>query len=183
MGTRCSGRSPKLTAGAATCGNELVGIPVGIETCGAGLAPPATADNTSPFVTRPSLPDPATEPADKLLSAMILAAEGMATPAMLLLCAAGVAAAVLAAGAGAAAALGADAATLPSVSMRAISCSASTIAPSPTKISDKTPAEGAGTSSTTLSVSISIKISSAATLSPTFFFHVNMVASATDSDN
>jgi len=70
----------------------------------------------------------------------------MATPAMLLLCAAG-AAAALAAGAGAAAA-GADAATLPSVSMRAISCSARTVAPSPTKISDKVvlevPAPSAG---------------------------------------
>jgi len=83
----------------------------------------------------------------------------------------------------AAAAAGADAATLPSVSMRAMSCSAATVPPSPTKISDKTPAEGAGTSNTTLSVSISIKISSDATLSPTFFFHFSMVASATDSDS
>ena len=72
---------------------------------------------------------------------------------------------------------------LPSVSMRAINCSAMTVPPSATKISDNTPAAGAGTSKTTLSVSISIKISSADTVSPAFFFHCNIVASATDSDN
>jgi hypothetical protein len=114
----------------------------------------------------------------------MVAAAGIATPALLL--DAGELAWATGAAVGAAAFAGADAgaaATLPSVSMRAINCSAFTVPPSVTKISDKTPAEGAGTSSTTLSVSISIRISSAATESPTFFFHCNMVASATDSDN
>ena len=136
---------------------------------------------------RPSLPVPVTAPAAKPLSANIFAAAGIATPAMLLDVAAEAACAGTgadAAAAGAGAAAGAAAApTLPSVSMRAINCSATTVAPSPTKISDNTPLLGAGTSSTTLSVSISINISSAATKSPAFFFHVSMVASATDSDS
>ena len=181
IGTRCSGRSPRFTAGPLTAGNALVGTPVGITAAAAGLA---TADKTSPLVTRPSLPEPATDPAAMLLSAINLAAAGIATPALLL--EAGALACETGADTGAAEFAGADAgaaATLPSVSMRAINCSAVTVPPSPTKISDKTPAEGAGTSSTTLSVSISIKISSAATESPTFFFHCNMVASATDSES
>ena len=58
-----------------------------------------------------------------------------------------------------------------------------TVAPSPSTNSAITPAAGAGTSNTTLSVSPSIKISSIATISPGFFFHVIKVASATDSDS
>ena len=186
MGTRCSGRSPKLGAGADTWGNDEVGTPVGIEA--ADLAPPATAASTSPLVTRPSLPDPATEPAANWLSAISLAAAGIATPAMEE--DAGAEAAELAAGAAATGTAEADgagdaapAATLPSVSMRAISCSAMTVPPSVTKISDTTPADGAGTSNTTLSVSISIRIWSDDTASPTLTFHCNMVASDTDSDS
>jgi hypothetical protein len=72
---------------------------------------------------------------------------------------------------------------LPSVSIVASTWSEPTVAPSPWMISDSTPDEGAGTSSTTLSVSTSINISSAVTISPTFFFQVINVASSTDSDS
>ena len=138
----------------------------------------ALAANTSPLVTRPSLPVPATEPTAKLLSAINLAAAGIATPAMEpleLLDTLVVGAATAATGVGTPA--------LAAVSMRAINCSAATVPPSATKISTMTPADGAGTSSTTLSVSMSMRISSTATASPTFFFHCSMVASATDSDS
>jgi hypothetical protein len=144
------------------------------------LPPLATAPNTSPLVMRPSFPVPDIEPADKAWSAINLAAAGIAT--LDLLVSAG-AFAALATGAAAAGADALDADIFPSVSMRAINCSAMTVPPSATKISDKTPAAGAGTSKTTLSVSISIRISSADTVSPAFFFHCNIVASATDSDN
>ncbi|OQC09047.1 MAG: hypothetical protein BWX79_01529 [Alphaproteobacteria bacterium ADurb.Bin100] len=149
---------------------------------GAGLGAD-TAPSTSPLVTRPSLPDPATEPGARLLSAMSLAAAGMATPAMDPPVDGDAAAAGRAAGVAADAAAGAAALALPSVSMRAMSCSATTVPPSPTRTSANTPADGAGTSRTTLSVSISIRISSAATASPGFFFHCSIVASATDSDS
>ena len=160
MGTRCSGRLPRSgAAGPLTCGRLAVGTPVGMD---AGLAPPATAPSTSPLVTRPSLPVPGTLPAGRLLSAMSLAAAGMAMPALLLLAgaaalAAGAGAAAAEAGAGAAAAAPATA----SVSILASSCSAVTVAPSGWMISVSTPAAGEGTSSTTLSVSTSIRISSA----------------------
>ena len=182
MGTRCSGRWPKSgAAGAFTCGKVLVGTPVGIDTAWAA-ASGAGAANTSPLVTRPSLPVPTTEPTAMPLSAMSLAAAGMATPAMEPALGAGAAAAGEAA-AGAAAGAGPAAMPTPAGSMRAISCSAITVAPSATRISASMPADGAGTSSTTLSVSISIRISSAATMSPAFFFHCSMVASATDSES
>src|SRR5262249_50546227 len=71
----------------------------------------------------------------------------------------------------------------PSVSIFAITSSATTISPSFLMTCASTPADGAGTSSTTLSVSISIRISSWATASPGFFFQLSMVASATDSDS
>ena len=183
MGTRCSGRSPRsgLATGADTWGSALVGTPVGI-TEAVDCTPPATAASTSPLVTRPSLPVPATALTDKWLSASSLAAAGMATS--LLPLPAGAAAGAAAGAVGAAAdAAGAAAPALPSVSMRAINCSAVTVAPSAWTISSNTPAAGAGTSSTTLSVSISIRISSMATASPAFFFHCSMVASATDSDS
>ena len=179
MGTRCSGRSPRpMLAGADTCGKAVCGTPVGITAAGTGVC---KACNTSPLVTRPSLPVPVTEPLANWLSAINLAAAGINTSALLaagIATAAGGAEPIDATGAAAGAA-----ATLPSVSIRAINCSALTMPPSSTRISASTPAAGAGTSSTTLSVSISISVSSAATLSPTFFFHCNMVASATDSDS
>ena len=178
IGTRCSGRSPRLTDGAETWGSALVGTPVGITD-----AVDCAAARTSPLVTRPSLPEPVTEPVAILLSAINFAAEGINTPALLLEPGAGTAA-VAATLTATVFTAGADTApTEACVSMRAISCSAVTVPPSATNISTKTPADGAGTSSTTLSVSTSINISSAATASPTFFFHCSMVASATDSDN
>jgi hypothetical protein len=155
---------------------------------GAGLAPPpATVDSTSPLVTRPSRPVPGTEPAGRLLSAISLAAAGIATPDLEPPAGAEAVATALAVAWAGLAAAGAPAAgaaeALPSLSIFAITCSAITVPPSATTISDSTPALGAGTSSTTLSVSISIRISSRATDSPAFFFHCNRVASATDSDS
>ena len=118
---------------------------------GADLAPPAAAFKASPLVIRPSRPVPATCPALILFSAKIFAADGAAALADLTGAAfAGAAVGAVAAGAVATAVL----------SILAINCSATTVPPSPTIISVKTPADGAGTSSTTLSVSISIKISS-----------------------
>ena len=146
MGTRCSGRSPRSTDGATTCGNTFVGTPVGMTAAAAGAGLGAdTAPSTSPLVTRPSLPDPATEPGARLLSAMSLAAAGMATPAMDPPVDGDAAAAGRAAGVAADAAAGAAALALPSVSMRAMSCSATTVPPSPTRTSANTPADGAGT--------------------------------------
>ena len=81
-----SGHSARLPAGALPLeATEVVGAPVGIATAAATgfvAAPDATAPSTSPLVTRPSLPEPATDPAARLLSAISLAAAGMATPAI-----------------------------------------------------------------------------------------------------
>jgi hypothetical protein len=120
-----------------------------------------------------------------LLSAISLAAAGMATPPLLVAAAAAAARSSGSAGSGCGSTgAAADAPALPSVSMRAITWSLTTVAPSGcTTIRASTPAAGAGTSSTTLSVSISIRISSIATASPGFFFHCSRVASATDSDS
>ena len=183
MGTRCSGRSPRDTDFDATWGNDTGAAFAGsaLTATGWGAAAAFTAPRTSPLVTRPSLPVPTTESAARLLSAINLAADGMATPAMETLAGTTVAGAATAARAVAPGAAATPA--LPSVSMRAINCSAATVAPSATTSSASTPAAGAGTSSTTLSVSISINISSMATKSPAFFFHCNRVASATDSDS
>ena len=142
IGTRSSGRSP-----------------VGMDTFGkaADFVPPAVAFKASPLVIRPSRPDPATCAALTFFSARIFAAEGAAAaPADLAGAAAfaGAAAGVIEA----AAAAGAEATAV--LSIFAINCSATTVPPSATMISVKTPADGDGTSSTTLSVSISIKISS-----------------------
>ena len=189
IGTRCSGRSPRSAAfaGLATCGNKVAGAVVGMGLAAAilGATGAEAAASTSPLITRPSFPVPATEPAAMLLSAISLAAAGMAMPAIEPPeTAAGAAAAAGAGAAATEATTGATAApAFPSVSMRAMTCSAATVAPSATTSSTSTPADGAGTSSTTLSVSISINISSTAMASPIFFFHCSMVASATDSDN
>ncbi len=123
--------------------------------------------------TRPSLPVPATALADRLLSASILAAAGMATLAV---AGAPLCAATETAGAGAAAAAGAaaGAALAPataSVSIMAMISPATTVAPSLLRICVITPAAGAGSSRTTLSVSMSIRFSSRATGSPTFLCH------------
>ena len=85
IGTRCSGRSPRSGAavGALTCGSAVLGTARGRG--GRARAPArragGTAPSTSPLVTRPSLPVPGTEPAGRLLSAISLAAAGIATPA------------------------------------------------------------------------------------------------------
>ena len=59
----------------------------------------------------------------------------------------------------------------------------STVSPSFTITSDKTPADCAGTSMVTLSVSNSQSGSSTATVSPGFLYHCAMVASVMDSPN
>ena len=127
IGTRCSGRSPRLSPlGAATLGSSLGAGAAAGAALGAGAAAggEARAPRTSPLVTRPSLPVPGTEPVARLLSAISLAAAGMAMSPLLT-------AGAAAAGAGTtAAAAGAPATALPSVSMRAINCSAVTVAPS-----------------------------------------------------
>ena len=187
IGTRCSGRSPRFCAvGAATAGSGLAtaagtGAATGAGTA-AGLAPPATAASTSPLVTRPSLPEPATSPTARPLSASSLAAAGIATSPFEPPVAVGTAAATGAADGTATTCRGLTPAW-PSVSTLAMSWSLTTVPPSGTTIWASTPAAGAGTSSTTLSVSISIRISSMATASPGFFFHVSRVASATDSES
>ena len=190
MGTRCSGLGPNDDVLATTWGNETPteteGNAEGCATfaltgiCTLDAPPEATAANTSPLVIRPSLPVPVTDVLSIWLSASSLAADGMANPALAL------PVTVLdeeTAATGATAAAARALLALPCVSMRAMSCSAETVLPSPITTSASTPAPGAGTSSTTLSVSTSINISSAATTSPTFFFQFKRVASATDSDN
>ena len=193
IGTRCSGRSPRLTAtGAATAGSGLATAGAGgAERAGGGAVTPrgAGADatsvcSTSPLVTRPSRPVPGTEPAASAWSAISLAAAGIVTSALLPLADADAGAvAATEAPADAAAAGAAPAFATPSVSMRAMTSSLTQLSPSPLTISAITPANGAGTSNTTLSVSISTRISSSATASPGFFRHCNSVASATDSDS
>ena len=99
---------------AALAGARGVAIILGAN---AGTAAVATAitPSTSPLVTRPSRPVPATEPLANWLSAISLAAAGMATPAIE---AAGAASAT---GAAADAAAGATSPARASVSIRAIS--------------------------------------------------------------
>ena len=153
------------------------------------LAPSRRArSSTSPLVTRPSLPVPGTEPAVRSLLGHQLGggrhrdvALGLGarrdrgwTPALApaparrrhaLICSAPAAPA------------------LPSVSILAITSSATTAVAVVLDDLGEHAGGGAGTSSTTLSVSISIRISSSATASPGFFFHCSRVASATDSDS
>ena len=131
------------------------------------------------MVTRPSLPLPGTEPAARLLSAMILAAAGIAVPALVALAGAG----CTGEASGTACTASGLVIALPSVSIFAITSSARQLSPSFLTICAITPEAGAGTSSTTLSVSISTRISSITTASPGFFFHCSRVASATDSDS
>ena len=135
---------------------------------GAG-AEPDSAFSTSSFMTRPSLPVPATS--DRLFSAISFFAEGASSTS-------------LAAGAGAGSALGASAFGAGATSPAAIwasKASTPTVSPSAATISDRVPATGLGTSTVTLSVSSSHSISSTATLSPGCLNHVATVASVTDS--
>ena len=189
IGTRCSGRSPKFCCtGAATAGKAglaAAGAVTGAGTA-AGLAGTAEEASTSPLVTRPSLPVPVTSAAVIPLSASSLAAAGMAT-SLLLPPVAGAAAATGVAAAVASLTTAFTSSGLiwaePSVSMRAMTSSLTTLSPSFFTSCAMMPALGAGTSSTTLSVSISTRISSMATASPGFFFQVSRVPSATDSDS
>src|SRR5438067_2014603 len=189
IGTRSSGRSPRLATGAATCGRAAFGACAASGAGAAGAVTPllATAASASPLVTRPSRPVPVAFAAVMLLSARILAADGMAMSDL----APAAAAAGAAAGAGAAGAAAAGAVlTWPvlapaeaSVSMIAMVSPATTVLPSFLMIWTITPADGAGSSRTTLSVSMSIMFSSRATASPTFLCQDSRVASATDSDS
>ena len=189
MGTRCSGRSPRLTLGGATCGSACATAAATVigatakATATGGAAGVATAASTSPLVTRPSRPVPATLPTAIWFSAISLAAEGIATAPSETERGVPTADGGALPGAGAAPGAVAAATARPSVSIRAINCSAATTAPSACTNSSSRPEAGAGTSSTTLSVSTSISISSTVTMSPTCFFHCCKVASATDSDN
>src|ERR1700712_5329598 len=83
IATRCSGRSPSDAAGGAeTLGNGALAAGAGAAAgafAAGGFTPASIAPSTSPFNTRPSLPVPGTEPEARLLSAMILAADGIAT--------------------------------------------------------------------------------------------------------
>ena len=152
-------------------------------------APLSSAPSTSPLVMRPSRPVPGTDPAARSFSAISLAAAGIAVS--LLVSAASAtsgATPALAPGAGWAVGTGLTSpspviASLPSVSILAITSSLMQLSPSFFTICAITPAAGAGTSSTTLSVSISTRISSMATFSPGFLRHCSRVASATDSDS
>src|ERR1700712_950638 len=122
----------------------------------------------SPFVTRPSLPEPGTVAASMPLSAEILRTEGASG------------ASDGGTFAGAAAATGAAAAPAPSLICPS-SAPTATVSPSLAAISPRIPADGAGTSMVTLSVSSSTKGSSTATASPAFLNQRPMVASVTDS--
>ena len=138
---------------------------------------------TSPFVTRPSRPDPTTDWALNPFSANNLAAAGIAMSPCLPPVGAETGAEVGAAGATVAETAVVEAVAVASVSMRAINSPATTVPPSPLSSSTRTPAAGAGNSRTTLSVSMSIRFSSRETASPTFLCQFSKVASATDSDN
>ena len=73
------------------------------------------------------------------------------------------------------------AAATASVSMRATRVPTSTVSPSATRISARTPLEGDGMSASTLSVEISKRSSSRSTSSPSRFSHLVSVPSAIDS--
>ena len=175
MGTRCSGRP------SSDCVMGTVGLAKGAAFA-AGATDAVDAFSASPFVIRPSRPEPATEAVDTPLSARIFEAAGDAI-APEAAAETGAATAVTGAATAAAGAAAGAAAALPSVSIRARTSPEVTMLPFALTISDSTPEAGAGTSSTTLSVSTSIKISSASTACPGCFFQVRSVASDTDSDN
>ena len=67
IGTRCSGRSPRLIpTGKATGGKGRAGAgaaALGTATAAGAARAEATVASTSPLVMRPSLPLPATDPA------------------------------------------------------------------------------------------------------------------------
>src|SRR5215471_16681436 len=138
----------------------------------------------SPFVTRPSFPEPGTVEASIPLSAdnfRTEGASGVSAGGAL----EGDAGGADAEGAGAAAGLAGAAAgfAAPAAPSLIVPSSAptATVSPSFAEISPSTPADGAGTSIVTLSVSSSTSGSSTATGSPAFLNQRPMVASVTDS--
>src|SRR6266446_5072427 len=178
IGTRCSGRFPRMCStltGVGGWGKD------GFTAAGASVAGGLVAPSTSPFVTRPPRPLPATAAVSMPFSSASFRADGMAGAEL---------GAGFAAGAGAGAAFacactaaGAAALAFPSVSRVAMTSPAFTVLPSPLMMLASTPSAGAGSSSTTLSVSMSIRFSSRLTASPTFLCHASKVASATDSES
>src|SRR5882724_1177338 len=138
----------------------------------------------SPFVTRPSLPEPGTVAASMPLSAEILRTDGASGASAGGALATGAGAAV-GGGGGAAALAGAAAGLAAAPAAPSLICPSSaptaTVSPSLAAISLSVPADGAGTSMVTLSVSSSTNGSSTATASPAFLNQRPMVASVTDS--
>src|SRR5882724_113377 len=139
----------------------------------------------SPFVTRPSLPEPGTVAASMPLSAEILRTDGASGASAGGALAAGTGAAAGGGGGGGAALTGAAAGLAAAPAAPSLICPSSaptaTVSPSLAAISLSVPAEGAGTSMVTLSVSSSTRGSSTATASPAFLNQRPMVASVTDS--
>src|ERR1700686_2136823 len=141
----------------------------------------------SPFVTRPSLPEPGTVAASMPLSAEILRTDGASgAPAGGALAAGGGAGGAGGGGGGgggapAGAAAGLAAAPAAPSLICPSSAPTATVSPSLAAISPSVPADGAGTSMVTLSVSSSTKGSSTATASPAFLNQRPMGASVTDS--
>src|SRR3989442_12942519 len=191
IGTRCSGRAPKargsLTAGAwsgAGAGARAAGVAAAAGAAALTGLPSSrfapTAASTSPLVTRPPRPVPATSPAPRFCSAKSLRAAGNATAAACVAAVTAGAGAAAGAGAGAAAA-SPGAAPFASVSMTAMTSCAVTVAPSGLRISVTMPEPGAGNSSTTLSVSTSTRFSSRLIESPAFLCQLTSVASVIDS--
>src|SRR6266545_1065535 len=191
IGTRCSGRAPQaagsLIAGAwngAGAGARAAGASaVAGAAAGTALSPARAAPTarTSPLVTRPPRPVPATSPGLRFCSAISLRAAGNAPAAACGVAVTAGAEAASCAAAGAVTAASPGAAPFASVSMTAMTSCALTVAPSDLRISVTIPEPGAGNSSTTLSVSTSTRFSSRLTASPAFLCQLTSVASVIDS--
>ena len=209
MGTRCSTRSAPRSPSAWRSARP-VSASSGALFWAAFLSPPdffagfeSTADCTSAFVMRPSLPLPLISAAFRSFSAISFLAAGLATasaspssasaspPASLSgALSLSLSSSLLSSFSGfssAAASASASSVSSPPASpvapssMTASTSPACTVSPASTLISTSLPAATAGTSSTTLSVSRSSRFSSRSTASPCFFCHSPTVASLTDS--
>src|SRR6201991_4051997 len=182
ISTRSSRAASSAGDGARTC-TAAAGWLTGV---GAEAAF-SIAASMSPFVTRPSLPEPGTVAASMPLSAEILRTDGAngASEGGAFAAAAAATGAAGGGAAGAAALAGAGAGFAAAPAPPSLICPSSaptaTVSPSLTVISPRIPADGAGTSMVTLSVSSSTSGSSTATASPAFLNQRPMVASVTDS--
>ena len=193
-------------AGSATAGGALsagAGAAAGAGAVTAAAPPPSMKAMMSSRVTRPPAPEPVTRAMSTPCSAAIFRTSGVervlsrssrvsSPPAA---GAGGAGAGAGAAGAGASEAGGArsgaasgagaagasDTAADASVSMRATIVLTSTVSPSCTRTSARTPAAGDGMSASTLSVEISNRSSSRSTASPTDLIQRVSVPSAMDS--